>query len=153
MRGILEATGFRGLAAFAMIEPIRVEREKRYGLRLRLGGDEAAELDALVAEVEDKDHGKALVAALRETLAPGQDDLLIENLRVGNAPLRRAAAVLLGHLAQEPWRCVGDIEKALNDEDKAVREAAAAALVRWALDDKEEAVRDAARAALERGKR
>lgn len=129
MRPIFEATGFRGLAAFATID----WRKTTPVVRLRLRAEtpeEIAALDALVAEIEDKEHGEALVAALRETLGQKQDDLFLHDLAEGGAPLRRTAAILLGHLAQEPAPCIEALEKARKDEDQAVSTAASAAIER-----------------------
>jgi HEAT repeat protein len=128
---ILETAGYPGLAASLRFEPKWPNPKWLIRLRLEEDARHKKTREALLAELEDKDHGEALVAALRETLGHRQDALLIADLDAERPPgIRRAAAILLGHLAREEAPCIEALEKAGGDADQDVRAAAAAAIER-----------------------
>lgn len=131
----LRVTGFDGLAECLdfRLEDVAAPGESVWAVRLRPRGDaiaRAASLDLVAVELEDKDHGAALAAALKETLAKDQDAILLDLLTGDDDGLRRAAATLLGHLARDREPCVRALNRALRDKHPEVRAAAAAALKR-----------------------
>lgn len=136
-RSALRVTGFDGLAEclegrFEAAQP-PAEAVWVWAVRLRpCGGTaaRAASLDLLAVELEDKEHGAALAAALKETLAKDQDAILLDLLAGDDDGLRRAAATLLGHLARDREPCVLALNRALRDKHPDVRAAAEAALKR-----------------------
>ncbi len=129
----MRSTGFAPLATFLECG-LEVPAEPRiWAMRLRPSArseELIATLHLLIASLEDNRHGAALVTALRETLAKDEDAILIEDLAADESELRRAAAILLGHLARDREAATRALEKALKDEDPDVRAAAAAAIER-----------------------
>ncbi len=130
----MRGTGFAALAFFldCRPEPGSVNKSVRF-LRLRPSGgseDHAAWLRLLVASIEDNKRGAALVAALKETLAPDEDAILVAGLESTDAVLRETSAILLGHLARDPEAAARALEKASKDRHPDVRDAAAAAVER-----------------------
>jgi HEAT repeat protein len=134
MREIFEGAGFRGLAVYLRcdLRDLRVD-EPNTAILLR-PTDSSEDLEALVAELEHKEHGADLVAALRATLDSRQDEILLATLADGSIAVREASATLLGLLARDREACVAGLEKALRDEEEGVRAAAAAALERLRRD-------------------
>jgi len=127
----MRATGFEALAALLDERTeSRADGTTGWMVQLRPSYGSRTVCDNLVALLEDQKHGAALVAALRDTLGPGQDANLIDGLASEYPTTRRTAAVLLGHLALDPGLCIPALEKAAKDEDPDVRDTATAALER-----------------------
>jgi HEAT repeat protein len=131
----MRATGSAALAKFLdcydAAAPGAEKREWTVQLRPRGGSEEnAAALELLLAAIEDKAHGPALVAALQETLASDQDALLVEKLRSDEEAVRRATAVLLGYLGRDRAGAIRALGKAARDESPDVQAAAAQAVER-----------------------
>lgn len=129
----MRSAGFAALATFLECahEPGPGGRHVRF-VRLRPSNSEdlSARVDLLVLALVDNRHGAPLVAALNETLAPDEDRVLVDGLAAEDPELRRAAAILLGHLARDREAAARALGKARGDRHPDVRDAAAAAIER-----------------------
>jgi HEAT repeat protein len=130
----LTATGFEGLAAFLLAEENRPFQLHAWTVRLRLpepgSPEDARAFGHLIDELEDNEHGAKLAFALREVLARDQEENLVAALRAPDAATRRAAAILLGHVARKREPAGPALAAAGKDPHPDVREAAEQALER-----------------------